>query len=209
MFLEIYGWALAIAAVAGSSIQLAKLRHSVEGVSIATFTAWMWSWLGWAYFSLEEGYWSKAVTELSGAVVEAAVVVTLIFVAVRLQKNWFKGFAIGPLMLVGTVVTYLVFGTAGALIYLTLSEAAAIGPQVWAAAKPQRAGISTVAWVVSALMAGGWVLYGFLQGDLLSVGWAIVFAPAAAFIAYRAYTYKPEVTEQVDTPVEEVVGSSS
>ncbi len=191
MLLEILGWCLAVGAVAGSVIQLLKLRHDVAGVSIVTYTAWGWSWLCWAVISIHEGYWSKAVTELSGALVEGAVVVALVLVAVKLRKNWWKGIAVGSLMLVGAVLSFLSFGVTGALIFLTIAEAAAIGPQVWDATKPDRGGISTSAWVVSAVMASGWVLYGYLNSNLLPVGWAVVFAPAAAFIAWRAHTYKP------------------
>lgn len=186
------GWVLASSAAASAVLQFRhiRVRGTSAGVSLLTYSTWATTWLLWAAVSAGENLWAKAVSEFAGFAVDGAVAVVVAVTIYRTQRTLapsLTAIVASAAIAAGALSLWLTIGLVAVVVFLTVAEIFAVAPQVRAAARGNCHGISVSAWSLSAVASVGWIAYAWVLADVWVAGWALVFAPASVFIAYRAY----------------------
>lgn len=182
-------------------------RRDIAGLSITSYVAWTLSWALWAGYSLQAGALPKAASESVGFIAEAVLLATLVAVAGRAGVVGLgKGVLAALPGLALIVAAGWMWGPVGFALALTIFDAAYLLPQVRATIKsPSLSGLSLWSYGLRALVASGWIAYGWALGRPEVGGWGYVIAPFAIYVfarvvtdRRRASTLEPEPPSRTD-----------
>lgn len=184
-----FGTTLAIVGACVSIPQTARMvRHrTIEGLSITSYVAWTLSWALWAAYSWRAGAAPKAASEALGLLAEAVLLATLVTVAGRSGRvGLLRGLLAAAPGLATIAVSAWLWGPVGFALALTAFDALYLLPQIRSVVtSASLAGLSLWSYALRAVVASGWIGYGWALGRPEVGGWGYVIAPFALYVCVR------------------------
>lgn len=181
------GWLLAIGSALSVAPQAWKTwrTRNLEGVSHLTVASALSTMVMWCFYTFSRVDWPA----FAGSVGPLIAFSIVLYVMLRLKSEYAQRTALAVVFAVFVAVVVTAIGHISALGWVAGTGAALWGlPQLKTALTQDLLdGVSVSAFVIVALEAAGWVVYGLLMNAPAYGLGPLVQFPTAVLIAYKAY----------------------